>query len=98
MGRNNADFHGYTTGVVPAPQGLDYHTVNAYSKEGELVGELMWHKHHGRVDLLDVDGAHRRRGVATLMWNSAQTSGLTPPKHSDEQTEEGKAWAKKVGN
>jgi ribosomal protein S18 acetylase RimI-like enzyme len=98
MGANNADFHGYTSEVLPAPEGMDYHTVNAYSKEGEHVGELMWHKDHGTVDVLDVDTPHRRRGVATMMWNAAKASGLVPPQHSEEQTDSGKAWAKAVGD
>ena len=38
-----------------------------------------------------VDEEHRRRGVATGMWRTAETAGLHP-EHADSQSDDGKLW------
>jgi ribosomal protein S18 acetylase RimI-like enzyme len=44
-----------------------------------------------------VDRKHRGKGIAGDMWNRAKDEGLNP-KHSENQTNAGRAWAKKVGD
>lgn len=43
-----------------------------------------------------VTPARRRQGIATALWNHAQ-SLPDPPRHSNERSLAGDAWAKKMG-
>ena len=79
------------------------HVVNAKHRASNvLVGELVWTEPKGRVEGIQVHPDHQHAGVATAMWNEAKRyatdNGAAEPKHSDSQTKEGKAWAKKVGD
>jgi hypothetical protein len=49
------------------------------------------------VNALSVSYSHRRRGVATAMWEHAKTLGYKP-QHSDVQFPDGKAWAEKTSS
>ena len=76
------------------------HTIQAFH-QGKPVGELRWSKGYG-VNSIDVLEDHRRKGLATAMWNTAidlKKSDKSVPtiKHSTERTEDGNDWAKKVG-
>jgi GNAT superfamily N-acetyltransferase len=73
------------------------HRLNAVSPDGKSVGSIEWHPWSGRVEDINVDRNYRRQGVATQLWNEAQstaqrTRGVNPPKHSDIQFPDGKAW------
>lgn len=79
------------------------HVVNAkHRASNALVGELVWTEPKGRVEGVQVHPDHQHAGVGTAMWNEAKRyardNGVTEPHHSDIQTKEGKAWAKKVGD
>jgi GNAT superfamily N-acetyltransferase len=59
---------------------------------GNHVGRITWWGNDGEVANLHVEPQYQRRGVATELWNRAKQ--VQPDlKHSDEQTEEGQAWA-----
>ena len=60
------------------------------------VGHLRFHKDTGRVEGTEVYPAFRRQGVATAMWHEAHARGYELH-HSDERTDAGDAWARKVG-
>jgi GNAT superfamily N-acetyltransferase len=49
------------------------------------------------VLMIQVEEAHRRKGIATALWKFAKDNGFNPI-HELEQTQEGKAWAQVVGN
>jgi hypothetical protein len=56
----------------------------------------------GEVSVVETSPKHRRQGVATSLWEVAQhlhetMPGFPKPEHSAVRTEEGDAWAKKVG-
>lgn len=100
MGRNNADLHGIA---------FETHTttlntiVKARHPEHGLVGELglsggtmLSPSADGmRVMWLDVHPNHRRKGIATGMWNYAKQQGYNPV-HSSQRTPDGEAWAKSL--
>jgi hypothetical protein len=72
------------------------HFVEAYH-EGEKVGSLNWYGTTGTVGKIDVEDEHQRRGVATAMWDHAQSlKGVRKPKHSNDRTTQGDAWMKAV--
>ena len=74
--------------------------------QGNQVGYLNWSM-AGHVFDTNVDPEHRRKGVATGMWNHALAQGgkhdstLRQPvanvEHSTHRTPEGDAWAKSTG-
>ena len=74
----------------------DLHRVDAIYK-GKSVGFLDWHPYHreGELQHIEVTPEHRRKGVATSMWNFAkkQEDGNFLS-HGRERTDEGEAWAK----
>lgn len=54
------------------------------------------HKHPaGEVEGIQVMKDHRRRGIASALWDYARSLDVHPkPVHSADQTEEGSAWAR----
>jgi GNAT superfamily N-acetyltransferase len=94
VGRNNADFQNITykfTDTHPTS-----HELEAFDPTvGDVVGYLRWHRKSGRVEDVNVDKEHRRKGIATGLWNHAKTLGVTPPRHSGVRTESGASWAEK---
>lgn len=73
---------------------------NGYCQSCDEDAETGSHKHPaGEVDGIEVDPDYQRRGVATALWNHANSLGVTPkPKHSPNQTGDGRAWAERVGS
>jgi hypothetical protein len=51
---------------------------------------------HGGREIVDVNAVFPRQGIGTGMYNYAQQAGLNP-RHSTWRTDEGDAWARKVG-
>lgn len=90
-----------------------HHVVQA--KHGDdIIGELHWHHTKitpeplsqrplpGVIADVGVDAEHRRKGVATGMWNYANSLDVEPkPMHSPSRTPASKGggdpWAKAVG-
>lgn len=71
------------------------HQISAYSG-GKVVGALNWYGTTGMVHSIDVDAAHRRKGLASAMWEMSQE--VRPKaKHSADRTHDGDAWARSVG-
>lgn len=77
------------------------HLVTAQKGEEEI-GRLEWYSRGNRaISDVYVAEPHRRRGIATGMWNYAhevakETRGVQPPRHSADRTDAGDAWAKSV--
>ena len=102
MGRNNADFHGYTFSYEGPAGPYHDHSVNAQHPEsGELIGHLRWDSEHGEISDVEVDTEHQRKGVASGLLNYArrvsQEQGFPEPVHSNLRTHAGDAWARSVG-
>jgi hypothetical protein len=100
MGRNNAAFHNITFSKRVDDE--DWLVIEANHPELGKVG-TMWlgpadSNKFRTVGGVDVPSEHRRKGVATSMWKYAKDSGLNPKHDYVEQTDEGKAWAKQVGD
>lgn len=70
-------------------------TVNANHPEYGHVGKMELSKFHEVKDII-VAPEHRRKGVATGMWNYAKQQGFNP-EHSDSRTVDGDAWASSTG-
>jgi hypothetical protein len=64
-------------------------------------GSFYWTPDGGFIQHIDVPTNIRRRGAATDMYEIAKAasakSGVDAPEHSMHRTDEGDAWAKKVG-
>ena len=79
------------------------HKLSAW-KGNDYLGYITWHKTSGVVTHIQTQPKFRRQGVATMLWKTAKTlpdkyPGTTTPKHDySDQTPEGAAWAKKVGD
>lgn len=72
--------------------------------KGEMVpaGELVWQHPGGKILRADVTGIFQRRGVGTAMFEEAQRLAsenpkIPQPRHSNDRTDAGDAWARKVG-
>lgn len=92
-------FH-FTPGHIH-PSGHHHIRATMPSKGGRGdVGYLEWDPNHGMVGMVNTDSGHREQGIASALWSRAHEvaneHGLTPPRHSDVQTNEGHQWAQKV--
>lgn len=100
---NESQFGGYVMRYEPPEMGRDYHTVRAFHEvEGHRahMGDLLWNSK--QVLNVGVGEQFQRRGVATAMWNHAQSlassnARIPAPKHSPDRTKAGDAWARSVG-
>ena len=72
------------------------HLVTAYLGS-ERVGNLEWYGRTGEVYEIVVRADHRRKGLATAMWEFAQDAPKKP-KHSTQRTNDGEAWARTTGD
>lgn len=110
MTRNNADFHGYNisyegpiySSLYGDGQNSETLSVRATHPEHGDVGHLYWHPRTGIIRDVLVMGQHQGKGIATQMLRVAQqtaesTKGVPMPKHSQDRTDAGDAWAKSVG-
>lgn len=80
----------------PGEEGED-HAVTAHeTKKGSQVGLLMFSSETGHVTDLSVQPNHRRKGVATGMWNYAKENANI--QHASTRTLAGDAWAKSTGD
>lgn len=85
------------------PDSAGWHSVVARDTEGNVAGAMHWRKKArggvaGQVDWIEVSPEHQRQGLGSRMWEHAQSLNLRPsPKHSNERTDAGDAWAKSVG-
>jgi ribosomal protein S18 acetylase RimI-like enzyme len=99
MGRNNGDFHGLRHSMMAINKSTN--RVVAIHDE-QSVGSLDWDAKTGEVEFIHVHPNYRRKGVATSMWKhakaNAESMGMVEPTHSEDISEQGKAWAEKVGD
>jgi GNAT superfamily N-acetyltransferase len=104
MTRSNSEFQQgngeYSYTFHPAPDEDASHIIKA-NFQGTPIGFLKWDAGHGEVTDLEVRDSHRRKGVATEMWNQAKAhsaaNGLISPQHSSARTRQGSAWANSLG-
>ncbi|MEV7123938.1 GNAT family N-acetyltransferase [Kitasatospora griseola] len=77
-----------------APSGV--YAVTAETREGRIVGRLLWDHTDGMVWWVGVDSGWRRQGIATSLWrlakHRAKTLGWTRPVHSPYLLHDGRAW------
>lgn len=76
--------------------------VSAHHPEQGQIGHLYWHPRTGKIRDVLVTGEHQGKGIATEMFKTAQNTAATTkkvptPKHSQDRTDAGEAWAKAVG-
>lgn len=87
------------------PEGDPAHFVAMIGRTPEnqpdFMGQMSWHPHSGEILSLEVKAEHRRKGVATALYNYAHgvsaKENIIAPKHSETRTPEGDAWAKSIG-
>ena len=71
--------------------------------EDKQVGSMLLHPKTGVVDFVYVTPTHKRRGIATQMFEMAKTAhqvnpkGYPHPEHSPIRSDEGDDWARSVG-
>jgi ribosomal protein S18 acetylase RimI-like enzyme len=65
------------------------------------MGNIQWNKDSGEIISIGVNRKFRRLGVANTLFQeahkSAREQGLAEPKHSEDRSDEGDAWAKQAG-
>lgn len=86
--------------------GRNTHAVEMYSHEpgtpkARVMGNIQWNKDSGEIVSVDVKSRYQRLGVANTLFHDARRAareqGLTEPKHSEDRSDQGDAWAKQVG-
>lgn len=100
MGRNSEFQEGNAPYSYKFKNSKFFAEVTAHH-QGKKVGEMWWNKDSGEIENIDVKPEHRRRGVATGMWNhahsNAREAGVARPVHAVMRSNAGDAWAKAVG-
>lgn len=75
------------------------HKTSGEGDPGRQVGQMGW-RPNGEISSIDVDPDQRRKGVASGMYAAgrayADLHGVSEPRHSDDRSPEGDAWAKSV--
>lgn len=77
----------------------DAHFLHAYAEgDPNQAGFISWSKAHGgQVADIRVREAYRRQGIATLLWERAVASGLSPPiRMTAHRTDLGEAWVQSL--
>ena len=74
--------------------GRPMHRLEAVHPDHGVVGKMDWSVK--QIRNIDVEPEHRRQGIATALWEKGQSIRPTP-KHSDQRTDAGDAWARTVG-
>lgn len=94
--------HGEGKQAYRLEQGPGYREVTAHSPRGKLVGFINWHdpdpqypglRDTSVVHRVQVDERHRRRGLASAMYEMAREIQPTL-KHSHALTTDGLAWTR----
>jgi GNAT superfamily N-acetyltransferase len=71
------------------------------SPKSRVMGNIQWNKDSGEIISIDVKPRYQRLGVANTLFHeahkSAREQGLAEPKHSDDRSDQGDAWAKQAG-
>lgn len=91
----------YSSLYGSAPDNL-VHSVRATHPDHGDVGHFYWHPQTGEIKDVLVMGEHEGKGLASQMFRTAQQTAASNPKvptprHSADRTDEGDAWARKVG-
>ena len=90
---------GRNHGLSVAIPGKEY-IPGAGKAGGKQVGSMSWAHDTGRIEGVLVESQFKRKGVATAMLHTARElatqHGIAAPVHSETQTDEGAAWARKV--
>lgn len=91
-------FSNYTLMFKPAPEDDDManHAIVA-QQQGQHVGKMEWDIGTGDIVNIEVHPNHRRKGIATAMWNQAQDITGGNVGHSETRSDDGEAWAQSVG-
>lgn len=76
------------------------HGILARQDDGTEIGRLVWNSRH--IGNVEVKPEFQRQGIATGMIEHARLLAelnhrIPQPKHSDDRTEAGDAWARSVG-
>ena len=73
------------------------HKLSATNIDNIEIGRLVWHDSNGEIEKLWVSPEHRRQGIATELWDTAQSMNPAP-QHSPWRTDAGEAWARSITN
>lgn len=76
------------------------HGILARLDDGTEIGRLVWNS--SEIGDVEVSEEHRRQGVASGMLEHARLLAelnrrIPQPKHSDDRTDDGDAWARSAG-
>jgi 8-oxo-dGTP pyrophosphatase MutT (NUDIX family)/GNAT superfamily N-acetyltransferase len=85
--------------------GSSLHELRAYPEDQPDYnsGSIRWSYKSGEIAGVDVQPQYRRQGLATELLDQARqvaatTRGVTAPRHSEQRTNEGEAWARSTGD
>lgn len=93
--------------TIPAPHDVGMGRRNGMDvivPKGQPIrgGELTWKRKGGTILKIEVPGHLQRRGLATSLYGEAkriasENPRIPSPRHSNDRTKEGDAWARSVG-
>lgn len=101
--KQHGNFHADYSMALPKKNsiGMWTHEIRVDDHNGDRVGRIQWRENTGEINDIRVAPEHQRKGVATAMYRMAQQLsgeyGVLPPKHSDDRSDQGDAWARAVG-
>lgn len=85
------------------PEHLRIEPMRGYNRAWKIVDKrthvtcaFIMLKPSGEVEMISTHSEHRRKGLATLLWNFLVEAGQNP-KHSACRFPDGDAWARTVG-
>lgn len=88
--------YGFQKGETPYAGG---HRAEAFDSDtGETVGYLEHDRDSGEVSSVWVHPDHRGRGIATDLFDWTRSYVNSRLRHSDDLTDEGRAWAESMGH
>lgn len=98
MNNLNPNQFNYSFSFEPSKEeGYSHGVFATHIPTGKKVGNLYWSAEDNTIQNMSVDREHRRKGVATQMWNFAKQQGVPGPEHSKFRSNLGNAWAQKIG-
>jgi 8-oxo-dGTP pyrophosphatase MutT (NUDIX family)/GNAT superfamily N-acetyltransferase len=98
----------FTKATPKSMGGSHIHTLQSFPAGSPVdakmdSGSIRWHYKTGEITGIDVAPQYRRQGLGTELLDQARqvaatTRGVVAPRHSDNRTDAGEAWARSTGD
>ena len=77
------------------------HEIQAHTGDGKEIGHLTWNPEHGGIKFVGVNKDHRRKGIASHMWDLAhqqakEHGGVVPRHQAYNMSNNGWLWSDNI--